>query len=78
MSRGDAERMMDSIRRGISNMRQSETICEQAATAFRMERSALEESQMLLESLMDPEAMRTQAALMLLQRQDMDRRARRL
>ena len=62
---GQAQSLLDGVRRAINNVRQSEGICEAAAKAFRSERTALEETETLLEDLLTPDSAHAQASIAL-------------
>ena len=53
--RGEAQMLLDNVRRSIRNVSQCEQLCLTAAKAFRSECAALEEGETLLTELLDPD-----------------------
>ena len=62
---GEAQMLLDGVRRAVKNVEQCESICESAAKAFRMERTALEESETLLQELLCPADASSQTSILL-------------
>ena len=63
--RGEAQMLLDNVRRSIRNVSQCEQLCLTAAKAFRSECAALEEGETLLTELLDPDGQAAQTAMQL-------------